>query len=651
MRLMNLKVSNYRSLSDLDLDIDDYTALVGTNGAGKSSVLYALDWFFKGYDLETSDLSQRDGSPLRSDIHVTATFGELTSRDRDLLREYGRGETAIFRRSCTPGERGSKVVGRALQGPGFSEFHQADGVSAMRAAYRELADRHPDLERLTGSFSKRDAESALAAWESIPENRRLLVPVDDVDANHMFGINGANVIRDCIQLVLVPAATNMREEFRDGSKSSALSGLLGAIVKGAGEKARESWLEEHKQAVSKLNSDVLAAVSASVASKSQKITNHLRKTIPGAKVLFTPEVPDWKPSSDTVITTSVTVDGVTNDIARQGHGVQRSILIALFQSLVDSGPTVSPQELSEARDGAEPNEHQGPALIIAIEEPEIYQHPVRARAFGRVLGELSDQEGTQVLIATHSPYFISPDRFSSIRRMRTLDGFSSPSSTSEDEVVRRASVPHDRVRRAVQKQLPTSFSEGFFADAVVAVEGDTDRAVIEVLAQRLGTPLDERGISVLELGGKENLRIPYEILTALDIPTYIVADGDADGASRTGVKPGEDLETRQRQVTESQRKSTEKLVSWLPGTNARSGTVPYAFGAESAICDDFTIWRDDLESELANWPSFVRALTAAGGKLRQKHAIAYRQAALDANMSDQPEALKDLIKALVDFGS
>ena len=39
-----------------------------------------------------------------------------------------------------------------------------------------------------------------------------------------------------------------------------------------------------------------------------------------------------------------------------------------------------------------------PALIICIEEPEIYQHPIRARSFARVLVELSKKEKVQVFL-------------------------------------------------------------------------------------------------------------------------------------------------------------------------------------------------------------------------------------------------------------
>ena len=48
MRIAEVTVRNFRSLKDVTIKVDDYGVLIGANGSGKSSVLYALDWFFNG---------------------------------------------------------------------------------------------------------------------------------------------------------------------------------------------------------------------------------------------------------------------------------------------------------------------------------------------------------------------------------------------------------------------------------------------------------------------------------------------------------------------------------------------------------------------------------------------------------------------------
>jgi len=45
MKLSKLRIENFRSFKDETIYFDDYTCLVGANGAGKSAVLTALNVF------------------------------------------------------------------------------------------------------------------------------------------------------------------------------------------------------------------------------------------------------------------------------------------------------------------------------------------------------------------------------------------------------------------------------------------------------------------------------------------------------------------------------------------------------------------------------------------------------------------------------
>jgi predicted ATP-dependent endonuclease of OLD family len=69
-------------------------------------------------------------------------------------------------------------------------------------------------------------------------------------------------------------------------------------------------------------------------------------------------------------------------------------------------------------------------------------------------------------------------------------------------------------------------SEGFFADTVVLVEGEDDRAAILGTASSLGHDLESAGVSVIPCGGKNSLDRPMVIFQKLHIPTYLVWDGD-----------------------------------------------------------------------------------------------------------------------------
>ena len=71
-------------------------------------------------------------------------------------------------------------------------------------------------------------------------------------------------------------------------------------------------------------------------------------------------------------------------------------------------------------------------------------------------------------------------------------------------------------------------AEGFFADVVVLVEGENDRAAIVGTALTLHHDFDSLGVSVIPCGGKGSLDRPAVIFRELGIPVYVVWDGDKD---------------------------------------------------------------------------------------------------------------------------
>ncbi|MCU1471020.1 MAG: hypothetical protein JWQ39_2169 [Glaciihabitans sp.] len=664
MRISQVVVENYRSLKRVEIAVDKYTAFVGANGAGKSSVLYALQWFYDGGALEADDVCAY--SPPTDDqtvdesaeavaartVSVTVTFSDLTAPDRSRLREYGRGQTATFKKSWTIGDAKPKVVGNALQGPGFADIRAMRLVGDFRPAYATLRANTSGLPDLGASPSKDGVVNALSTWESEPANISHLVEVDASDANHMFGIDGPNVILKCTRLVLIPASAEISNEVGSSGKGSALNDLIGAFMSNAGATARAAWQSRYASELAELNASVKQSIEDSTSLQASRINSKLLELVPNAAVTFVPDLPDWSPKGEASVTTDVTIDGATNDVSKQGHGIQRAIMIAMFQSLVPdetlitAGHNVGANETAdEAKVRLQDELSNLPALVVCIEEPEIYQHPVRARAFARVLGVLASQAGAQVVLATHSPYFVRPDQFSSLRRFCLVAGETKVCSTSLLNVATAANEQEVKVQKIVEKRLPTAFSEGFFADAVVLVEGETDKAVLEAFGDLIGLPLDSIGVCVLEVSSKESLKIPFHIFRELEIPTYVIADGDALGAAR---KHPSDA-TKEASVHASHERSTDRVVSWLPASTAIQGSAPHVFGSPTTVAADYTLWNDDVEEELAVWPSFVVALGNNGGKLREKDLLAYRSSVLEADVADIPNTLMVAFNAIRAF--
>ena len=183
-----------------------------------------------------------------------------------------------------------------------------------------------------------------------------------------------------------------------------------------------------------------------------------------------------------------------------GSGLQSAIVVAIFRTY---------QELQ--REGA----------IFAIEEPEVFLHPHRARFFNDTLRGLADS-GNQVFVSTHSPLFVPLDRFEEIALVRK-------ESESGTYVVQTDEISLEAGSKEFLR-LITEFdshrSEMFFANKVLLVEGYTERLAFPLVFKTLGVDINREAISVVECQGKTKIPLFVEILKALKIAYLVVHDED-----------------------------------------------------------------------------------------------------------------------------
>jgi predicted ATP-dependent endonuclease of OLD family len=183
---------------------------------------------------------------------------------------------------------------------------------------------------------------------------------------------------------------------------------------------------------------------------------------------------------------------------------------------------------------------------LAVEEPELYQHPNRQRHFARILLQLSSgktpgvAENTQVIYSTHSPLFVGIDRMDQIRLLRKARVTGKPkitkvvSATTDDiaEILWRADgepgamYSGETLLPRLQSIMTPWMSEGFFARVAVLVEGEDDRASVLGMARAMGHDLESAGFSVIPCGGKVSMDRPTAIFQRLGIPVYLIWDSD-----------------------------------------------------------------------------------------------------------------------------
>lgn len=160
--------------------------------------------------------------------------------------------------------------------------------------------------------------------------------------------------------------------------------------------------------------------------------------------------------------------------------------------------------------------------IFAIDEPEAHLHPHAQRAMFREILELS--KSRQVWIATHSPLLlehIDPRQIILVKKK----------VNSGSEVIQLPSDFPEEYVNSYEKHLDIGKSDAFFSKAVLLVEGPTEQGLFPAIGQALTTKspnydFDRIGVSVINTGGKNNLKTMARLLKNFDIPCYIVIDYD-----------------------------------------------------------------------------------------------------------------------------
>jgi putative ATP-dependent endonuclease of OLD family len=624
MRIKNVSIKNFRCLDDVNIEFDQITTFIGPNGAGKSSVLRALEWFFNG-DRAVVMTAQDIFSGADEDkrIIVEVTFHSLTRGDRDLLGEkyapQGVDEVSI-RRIWNDGS--DKLTGKAMAYLPFEAVRACNTATARKAAYQEVVREHSDL-----SFSPWTndgaAEAMMTAWER--EHQELLEEAD-ISATNLFGFAGQGRLSGRFDYVLITADMRAAEESQD-SKATVLGRILEKAVDRAAADAELEALsvdlaKRHREITDRYYSDQLEALSADLTSEVSNFATGRDVTIESIQVEFKPQTTKFQVKIDD--------HGTQTVVERQGHGFQRSLLLAALKLLAQRGAA----------------EGDDSVVLLAIEEPELFQHPAQAKAFASVLRKLAEDSssGIQVAYATHSPYFVEPSYFDQVRRVERDVSAAAGSQVvihhaSMDKVATALTgyVDDEAVRSRLDNSCLNELRDALFGSAALVLEGSTDDAIIQGAALQ-SSPLSTGGIEVAVAGSKDQLYLPVAILKQLGIPHFVLFDSDIGSEHRMRAN-GKDEPAIAAQKRADAAKN-KKLLRFL--------SLPEQDWPKGVLSPVVAVIDDTLETMVTeNWPEFEReraSLVAAGRGADGKNAATYRLAAKSAE--NIPGELMTVIEAV-----
>jgi putative ATP-dependent endonuclease of OLD family len=170
-------------------------------------------------------------------------------------------------------------------------------------------------------------------------------------------------------------------------------------------------------------------------------------------------------------------------------------------------------------------------LILIIDEPEAHLHPLAQKWLARTLYQMA-KDGLQMVITTHSPYFIDLEFLEGIYLVRKENGMTYVKNHKKSTFAEYCknnganNANENTIISFYVKSATSNILKGFFAKKVVLVEGMTEELALPIYLEKAELDVLREGIDIIGVGGKGELAKWWRLFTAYNIPCYVCFDND-----------------------------------------------------------------------------------------------------------------------------
>ncbi|EKB50224.1 ATP-dependent nuclease [Cecembia lonarensis] len=277
----------------------------------------------------------------------------------------------------------------------------------------------------------------------------------------------------------------------------------------------------------------------------------------------------------------------------------------------------------------------GQGLIFILDEPEAHLHPLAQKWLAKKMFQMAE-DGLQIVLTTHSPYFVDLKYIQGINLIRKEKNqtfaISNEASSLFNHCLATGANPSKTKEETVvpfySNQATAHVLSGFFANKIILVEGLTEELSLPIYFERLGLDPTEHGIEIIGVSGKGNLAKWWRLFTLYQIPTFICFDNDTrSGDDRNG----------------NLRKDALKAIG------IRDEELEGILGIENwAISERFCVFGVDFETTMRS--TFTDYAVIEEGKREQlgsssKHIVA-RETARQINLEEESEGRERMLELI-----
>jgi energy-coupling factor transporter ATP-binding protein EcfA2 len=405
MFLREVILKNFRGYkNEHRIPIDQLTAFIGKNDAGKSSIFDALAVFFD------HPLGKIDASDIC--VHAGAN-GEL--RIGCVLSDFPDSITIDASSVTTLADEYLLNVDGVLEIHKVYEF--SDGTLKKPKVF--AIANHPTANGFDGLLSKKNAELKKAgetvnidAGVDKRSNAALRKAIWGSAADLKLGHSEIQLDKEDAKAIwerlsnYLPEYALFRADRPSTDEDSEVQDPLKVAIKQAIEEV-QTELDAVKEKVKARTLDVANRTITKLADFDENLSSQLN--------------PNFKsdPKWDALFKLSLTGDDEI-PINKRGSGVRRLVLFSFFRA-----------EAERLRE-----EHKKGNIIYAVEEPETAQHPGNQRKVIEALQAIAEADGCQVMLTTHVPALASLLPIDSIRYVCSHEQNGRDVRIADDDVIR-----------------------------------------------------------------------------------------------------------------------------------------------------------------------------------------------------------------------
>ena len=174
-------------------------------------------------------------------------------------------------------------------------------------------------------------------------------------------------------------------------------------------------------------------------------------------------------------------------------------------------------------------------FLLIIEEPEAHLHPLAQKWLKENIQQMC-RDGLQVIISTHSTSFIDASCLEGLVRVYKEEGTTKIKQISESELVSFCSSTGGLEEKLRSMGVAEFYStklfsdqlEGFFAEKIILVEGETEHFSLPVYFKKAKISLPEYGVEIINCRGKNSLPLLWRFFSAYGYKCFIIFDSDLE---------------------------------------------------------------------------------------------------------------------------